>query len=295
MARWVDGRPLVNREKTVHLLHVRSGPSEIDLIQVLADQGFVVNRGTDGSIDCVRPVATPPAQRQARPVLKVSGTKPDPTFKSQCAPAQFHEAQRQRQEWVQLVGEAVAAQCRRPTTWTFTVVEHNEPNAYTPGEGQVFITTGLLRLKLTEDELAGVLGHEIAHGARHHQEFRNLHVDRANQALARLHAAHLEVLRARRDASAEAQRLSYRLKNLAQAYSSEKTYFDHEQSFNHAAELEADAFGLDYCTAAGFRADGILTALQKMRNHKDQQDSRSHPALSRRIERIQTLLRQRGQ
>lgn len=281
MARWVEGRPWVSRERTLHLLHVRSGPAEIDLIQVLEDQGFVPSMNADGSIDCRKPLSSaepcPPAP-------------PPPKFKSQCA--QATSPLREQQRLVQEVGEAVARQCQRPIRWTFTLIEAPEPNAWTPGEGQVFVSTGLLGLKLSRDELAGVLGHEVAHGARHHLEFKNQQAQRTNQAQAKMEEAYQEYLRAR--CAGDPSQALYRMKVQAQVYSTQNSYYDHEQTFNHANELEADALGLDYCIAAGFRADGMLTALQKMQASKNQRGSHTHPDLGRRIQRIQELLRRRG-
>ena len=52
---WRDGRPFVERDKTVHLLHIRGGPHELDLAQALESQGFTMRLNEDGSIDCERP------------------------------------------------------------------------------------------------------------------------------------------------------------------------------------------------------------------------------------------------
>jgi predicted Zn-dependent protease len=46
---------------------------------------------------------------------------------------------------------------------TFFVVDMREPNAFALPGGQVFVTRGMLELDLTDDQLAGLLGHEISH------------------------------------------------------------------------------------------------------------------------------------
>jgi predicted Zn-dependent protease len=52
--------------------------------------------------------------------------------------------------------------------WTFSVADDEEPNAFALPGGYVYVSRGLLALLNSEDELAGVMGHEIGHvQARH--------------------------------------------------------------------------------------------------------------------------------
>lgn len=68
------------------------------------------------------------------------------------------------QRYVNRVGRWVAAGSSRPDLeWTFVVIDSPAVNAYAAPGGHVFITLGLLLLLESEAELAGVLGHEIAH------------------------------------------------------------------------------------------------------------------------------------
>jgi predicted Zn-dependent protease len=66
--------------------------------------------------------------------------------------------------YVNLVGKNLAAQSTRPTLdWTFGVLNSDEFNAFAAPGGYVFVTKGLLKHVDNEAQLAGVLGHEIAH------------------------------------------------------------------------------------------------------------------------------------
>jgi metalloendopeptidase OMA1, mitochondrial len=57
------------------------------------------------------------------------------------------------------------------TSWEFAVVRSNQVNAFVVPGGKVVVYTGLLRMLESEDELAAVLAHEIAHVlARHAAE-----------------------------------------------------------------------------------------------------------------------------
>ncbi len=51
---------------------------------------------------------------------------------------------------------------------SFYLIDMPEPNAFALPAGQVFVTRGMLALGLTDDELAALLGHEIAHVVKRH-------------------------------------------------------------------------------------------------------------------------------
>ena len=74
------------------------------------------------------------------------------------------------QAYVNRVGRWVASRGERPDLkWTFGVIASGDVNAFAAPGGYVFVTQGLYRLMRDEGELAGVLGHEIAHvNKKHH-------------------------------------------------------------------------------------------------------------------------------
>ncbi|MEQ1932646.1 MAG: M48 family metalloprotease, partial [Fimbriimonadaceae bacterium] len=57
---------------------------------------------------------------------------------------------------------------KEPWKYSFDVVDSKEINAFALPGGPVFFFTGLLNKMKTEDELAGILGHELAHTRREH-------------------------------------------------------------------------------------------------------------------------------
>lgn len=70
-------------------------------------------------------------------------------------------------ERVQRIGESVAAHSEmHRLQWKFVIVADPRPNVFCTGTGWVGVTEGLLALDLNDDELAGVLAHEVAHGCR---------------------------------------------------------------------------------------------------------------------------------
>lgn len=57
---------------------------------------------------------------------------------------------------------------RQGVAYQFHLVDMEEPNAFALPGGYVYVTRGLLALTNAEDELAGVVGHEIGHVAARH-------------------------------------------------------------------------------------------------------------------------------
>ncbi|MNK68445.1 TPR repeat-containing protein YfgC precursor [compost metagenome] len=71
--------------------------------------------------------------------------------------------------YVREVGMRMASRSERPgLPWEFRIVEDAALNAFALPGGQIFITTGALSAMKNEAELAGVLGHEVAHVAHKH-------------------------------------------------------------------------------------------------------------------------------
>ena len=71
--------------------------------------------------------------------------------------------------YVQAVGGRVAKQSpRQDVPYTFKVVNQPEPNAFALPNGNIYVSRGLLALANSEDELAGVLAHEVVHVAARH-------------------------------------------------------------------------------------------------------------------------------
>ncbi|MDR3557397.1 MAG: M48 family metalloprotease [Syntrophobacteraceae bacterium] len=68
--------------------------------------------------------------------------------------------------YVNTLGQTLAAASDRPDTfggYHFLVLDSPEINAFAAPGGLIFVTTGMIRVCKTEDELAAVLAHEISH------------------------------------------------------------------------------------------------------------------------------------
>lgn len=69
---------------------------------------------------------------------------------------------------------------RQPFEYSFQVVDQSTPNAFALPGGHIYVSRGLIALTNSEDELAGVIGHEITHAAERHAAGRQERARRLN-------------------------------------------------------------------------------------------------------------------
>ena len=72
--------------------------------------------------------------------------------------------------YVESIGKKLEAALPDPPPFAFQyfLVDTPEPNAFATAGGYVFVNRGIFPLLDTEDELAGILGHEFTHVLLHH-------------------------------------------------------------------------------------------------------------------------------
>ena len=72
-------------------------------------------------------------------------------------------------DMIDRIGHGIAAKSPRPQLpWTFTLLDTPMVNAMALPGGYIYVTRGILERMNSEDELAGVIGHEVAHVAARH-------------------------------------------------------------------------------------------------------------------------------
>jgi predicted Zn-dependent protease len=83
--------------------------------------------------------------------------------------------------YINLLGDSIARVVDdRGLTWRFNVVNQNEINAFAVPGGHIYVYRGLIEKTTTMSELAGVLGHEIAHVTQRHSMKQMASAQRAN-------------------------------------------------------------------------------------------------------------------
>ena len=80
-------------------------------------------------------------------------------------------------EKVNTIGQKVLTQNKLPKEVSFNIVESEEVNAYADSENNIVVYTGILKIIEKDEELAGIMSHEIGHIMKSHcykQTFFNL-------------------------------------------------------------------------------------------------------------------------
>lgn len=150
------------------------------------------------------------------------------------------------QRYVNLVGQWVAQHSgRKDVTWRFGVLDTEAINAFAAPGGYIFVTKGLYRRLNSEAELAGVLGHEIAHVTQKH---------------------HLKVLKKSTLISALGQAASSRVRESDQAIQNliGNGAEIMARGLDKEAEYEADRVGMIYAARAGYEPWGLPNVLQDL-------------------------------
>ena len=201
--------------------------------------------------------------------------------------------------WVNRVGARlaqvpVAVAAGGGVDWKFLLVDDRLPLAYAPGEGIVVVSEGLLDLGLNDDELAGILAHEMAHRTQGHIIVES--VPEANLRQLEEESARVLAERGRERRALEASReacttrllqLEQRAQQLQAEHATLTRTLEADRCSNHACELQADALGREHAAAAGYSPTGLESALRKLLRGCDSAltaESLTHPALARRIE-----------
>jgi len=142
----------------------------------------------------------------------------------------------------------------QPFKYNFYVIESEVYNAFASPAGKIFINSGLFAAMESEEELAGILSHEIAHAVARHVSQNIEHSKKLSYAtLAGLVAG---VFLGVGGSAAAANALTMGTMAAGQSLA---------LSFSRANEVQADQLGLEYLTQAGYSGEGLLTMLKKMR------------------------------
>lgn len=174
------------------------------------------------------------------------------------------------QRYVNLVGGQIASKTDAKQNWRFGVLETDSINAFAAPGGFVLITTGLLRLLENEDELAGVLAHEIAHVTRQHHY----------QAVIRQRNAEAAMKGLQSDLGKDAAEFAALTRASAVLYA---------RGLDKNLEYEADMVGIQLMTIAGYDPSAHLSLLEKL-NTAGSNDPRvsllasTHPSARERMD-----------
>lgn len=219
------------------------------------------------------------------------------------------------------IGNKVAKTSEVPDIkYTFRVVNDPAINAYSGAGGFIYVNTGLLDVLESEDELASVLAHEIAHISKHHQiDFAHA-VDRrqrlvsatisgVNVAVGVVGATALAqaTTAAATSAGYGAQIAAQLNSTLAQSATSSVLFGAGNawlrsmiSGYGRKLELEADALAIRYMKKAGYNPYALISVFKRYKSTKErlglnERSYASHlinaePGLDERIKYLEELI-----
>jgi predicted Zn-dependent protease len=168
------------------------------------------------------------------------------------------------------IARPIAAASDEPTfPWTFKILNSDEVNALALPGGFIYMMKGMMDYARDDEQLAGVVAHEVVHAARHHAK------EGIERAMGQALLVELVTQRSS-DTVRQAARIAIELE-LREGYRDK--------------EYESDRYGTLYAYRAGHRADGLRQLLARL--HEEKGDParitwvlQSHPPLSKRIGRL---------
>lgn len=159
--------------------------------------------------------------------------------------------------------------------WQVNLIDSDELNASCGPGGKIIVYSGLIeQLKLTDDEFAAVMGHEIAHALREH----------GREAMSKAYATQM------------AQQGIGALLGLGQdsmALADNVVQYSMTLPNSRDNENEADLIGLELSARAGFNPQAAISLWQKMSSASagaPPEFMSTHPASSSRIAALQAAM-----
>ena len=166
----------------------------------------------------------------------------------------------------------------RNFAWEFNLVKDDQVNAFCMPGGKIVVYEGLLKLVSSDDELAVVVGHEVAHAVAKHSN------ERMSQQLMTQYGAQI-LTQALSNKSAAIQKAGSTIYGLGAQYGL-------TLPFSRKHESEADYMGLIFMTMAGYDPNVAITFWQKMSagGASVPEFMSTHPSDATRIKDIQKIL-----
>lgn len=189
-------------------------------------------------------------------------------------------------DYVNRVGQRLVATLpKRLFDYHFYVIKTDGYNAFATPAGQIFIYSGLMEAMDSEDELAGILAHEIGHVYCRHISQQIERSKKINMAtLAGIAAGVLLGMAGGGAAASAVTQGSMAASQSAQLH------------FSRSNERQADQTGLNILTKAGYSGRGLLKMLKIIRGKQWFGAKQipaymmTHPAIEERIAYIDTWL-----
>jgi|GEM_PF-3503991 len=210
------------------------------------------------------------------------------------------------QDYLNALAQVIASSGMKATRpFRVAILETNKVNAFACPGGYLFLTRGALKAARSEDQLAALLGHEIAHVSQRHlltsmqKKFNKPETPKKSQAYV---SPVNDSLESRKRIKPERQEANSQWASilgpkgvgltLLQA-SSEALETLLSKGLDHKFELEADTMGVQASAATGFRAESFADFLNLMiarKSNTNDVTSTTHPPYSERLQNLSRFL-----
>lgn len=192
--------------------------------------------------------------------------------------------------YLNLIAQSLLRTSPRPTTkygYTVGILDTDEINAFATSGGHIFITRGLLLSAKSEDALASVIAHEIAHIHLQHN-LMSLKKDRQrkkifNQADALLTEAFGEEVLENVDFAKEIRNSVNDMVN---------------NGYSQTCEYEADAYAIELLDNAGYDTNGMFDMLKMLKRSLNEKRefptsgfASTHPSPDNRLTKLKHLIK----
>ncbi|HZJ91689.1 MAG TPA: M48 family metallopeptidase [Thiopseudomonas sp.] len=187
-----------------------------------------------------------------------------------------HNAQR-----LQTIGRRVIAQVGHFRAdaprwdWQVNLIDSPDLNANCGPGGKIIFYSGIItKLKLTDDEIAAVMGHEIAHALREH----------SREAMSKAYA--VDIAKTGVGAILGVSQDTMELANAAVEYGMTLPN-------SRGAETEADLIGIELAARAGYNPNGAVSLWRKMEQASQGAPAEfmsTHPSSSTRISNLEQAI-----
>ncbi len=186
------------------------------------------------------------------------------------------------------IGQQIVPHCDRPhLTYHFTILDTDEINAFAAPGGFIYVSRGMLEFIQSDDELAAVIGHEIAHVAQRHSA---------------------ETIEAIVLTQMAAEALLAEQPDLADIYETEIGQISTQMAalllfngWSQQQEFEADKYGTIYMARAGYRPRAVIDMFRRMQARFEPEDPGmaeqlllTHPPFENRIEWVEETIETHG-
>jgi len=176
---------------------------------------------------------------------------------------------------LQRIGLSIARNTPRPNLpWSFKITNDTQINAMALPGGFVYATRGLIESGLDDQELAGVMGHEIAHVTQRH----------AIKIMEKTLTGAMIVAIVTKDSSSDIQAAS----NVALDIVMRKGYREEE--------YDADRVGTRWAAVSHYRTNGLLDFLKELKQREGRDPSQletwlsTHPPTAERVKRLEEFI-----